>query len=472
MIQLFQARSRFCRSALILSIGLIIIHITACQKRPKNIVIVSIDTLNSSSLKAFNPQAPDLPTLDLFAKQSAVFARAYSSASWTLPAHGSLFTGLYPDRHGAVHKRLKLSSSIPTLARLLKQAGFYTVAFTDGGWLSRFYGFSEGFDYYNDWVNPEVSWQMPPVPRNGKINKPRGLRLFDRGIEFIKGWKNVNQGFFLFLHTFIVHDYFKVHPWAVNRLPTYLDKGENYNQDCLQGIRACPPEDWERLKALYQEEVRRVDEGFCRFLTALDNRGLRESTLIIFISDHGEGFDPARGRIHHGGRLHQDVIHIPILINGPGIRPCISNTPISLVDIMPTVLDLCGFPIPPKLDGNSFAADICGKAVTPSRTIYAMEHYHTWIFGRRVNLRHPPNEPFCIAVIRGEYWYLRDLRGGVEIYHMGNDPLQTRNLALESPFISELSQLAEKRNIYRPSAPTFSLNKEIEDQLRSLGYID
>ena len=472
--QLYQTKQFPVTSSLklIMTIGLILSGITACQKKPENIIIISIDTLNQSAVKVYNPKAPYLKTLDSLTKQSVVFKRAYSSASWTLPAHGSLFTGRYPDRHGAVDRRMRLPKSIPTLAGQLKRSGFYTVAFTGGGYMSRPSGLGRGFDQYDDWTNPAVPWKGPVLPRNGKRNKEMaGLTLFDRGITFINGREKSDNSFFLFLHTYVVHDYFALHPWTVNRLPAYPDKGVNHYLSCITGRKTCPPADWERLKSLYQAELYRMDEGLARLRAALDSKGLSDSTLIIFLSDHGEGFDPDRNRIHHGGRLHEELIDIPLMISGPNIQPRISQTPVSLVDLMPTVLDLYGIPIPSGLDGRSFADILRGEKDVQSKALYAMEHFHWWDHGRRMDVPSSQDKPISIAVIRGDDWYIRD-RNGEEIYNMNNDPLQSNNLSSKSPLKSELRRLADKRSVYRPSAPAAKPDKETIDHLRSLGYIE
>ncbi len=475
--QLYQTKQFPVTSSLklIMTIGLILSGITACQKKPENIIIISIDTLNQSAVKAYNPKAPYLETLDSLTNQSVVFKRAYSSASWTLPAHGSLFTGRYPDRHGAVHPRLKLSKNIPTLTASLKKSGFYTAAFTDGLYVSRAFGFARGFDQYDDWSSPSASIKGPVIPRNGKRNKVAGQTLFDRGIAFINGREKRDSGFFLFLHTYVVHDYFRLHPWTVNRLPSYPDKDEEHYLSCIMGKKTCPPADWERLKSLYQAELYRMDEGLARLLAALDRKGLRDSTLIIFMSDHGEGFDSDRNRIHHGGRLHEDQINIPLMISGSGIRPGINNAQVSIVDIMPTVLDLCGISIPSGLDGVSFADVLCGKQDDHSKVFYAMEYSYWWDSGRRFTLSSvrdiSQGEPLSIVTIHGDDWYIRD-RNGEEIYNMNNDPLQSNNLSSKSPLKSELRRLADKRSVYRPSAPAARPDKETIDHLRSLGYIE
>jgi arylsulfatase A-like enzyme len=179
-------------------------------KSARNVIVLSVDTLSVSALKAFNPAAAELANLDDFSGESLRFVNAYSPASWTLPAHGSLLSGLYPDRHGAVDPRTKISSRVTTLAMYLNEAGFETVAFTDGAYVDYEYGFNAGFDRYDDWVaDPE--WRINlTLPRDGKRDPVSGANLFDRAIAYLSDHQTGQLPFFLFLHTYAVHDYFIV----------------------------------------------------------------------------------------------------------------------------------------------------------------------------------------------------------------------------------------------------------------------
>ncbi len=269
-------------------------------QRP-NIVMISVDTLNRSALRAFDDSADDHPTLDRFAAGAARFINAHSTASWTLPAHGSLMTGLYPDRHGAVDSRRALDSSTPTLAGYLRAVGYETVGFTDGGYLESSFGFAKGFDRYDDWSADSSAAQNWELPRDGTRADPAGSVLFDRGIQYIRQRQPEDPPFLLFLHTYSVHDYFRLHPWAVETLPEFADPSPAEYVGCLTDLLSCSESERHRLASLYDAELHNLDSGFARLLEALE--GITHNTFILLLSDHGEGFDLQRGRIHHGGRL-------------------------------------------------------------------------------------------------------------------------------------------------------------------------
>src|SRR6185503_4108857 len=102
------------------------------------------------ALRAFDPAAPALPNIDALAARSARFSRAIAPAAWTLPSHASLLTGVYPNRHGAVHRDATIALATPTLPAMLARRGYETVAFTDGGFLDTSYGFGRGFERFDD----------------------------------------------------------------------------------------------------------------------------------------------------------------------------------------------------------------------------------------------------------------------------------------------------------------------------------
>src|SRR5262249_27721083 len=158
--------------------------------------------------------------------------------------------------------------------------------------------------------------------------------------------------FFLFLHTFVVHDYF-LDP----ELPRF-----NF-RDCLLGKATCGEGEWARLREQYLVELKRFDASFGRLREAIAR--LKQPTLLVLVSAHGEAFDCARGRLPPGGRLHQDLIHVPLLMAGVGISARRIEQPVSLVDVVPTALDLLHVRAPPELDGRSVAALLDGGRLEP-----------------------------------------------------------------------------------------------------------
>ena len=441
----------------------------AAAQPPPNVVLISVDTLRRDALRAYSEDAVELPELDRFAAQAATFSRAHSTASWTLPATASMLCGLYPDRHGASAPSRKLPDEVPTLAGALAEHGYETVGFTEGGYLHESYGLRSGFQRYNAWAAiPADRAKQKRLPRAGMRTKNTGGRLFDRAVEFLRQREADAPPFFLFLQTYTVHDYFRVRPWARRRVSGDLREKEHY-RDCLQGVRDGDAEDWRRMRELYRAELQHFDEGFGRLERALVERGVAQHTWLVLTSDHGEGFDADRGRIHHGGRLHEDQLRIPLLVRGPGVVPREIARRVSLVDVMPTLLELAGAPAV-TTDGISLAAALLG-ADEPSaeRPLFAMEHHHYWRDGERREVDEPRETALAVAVLRGSMWYIEDEAGAPELYDMDADPGQRASVAASAE-AGELRALARERRAIRSSGETHEPPPDVLEQLEQLGY--
>jgi arylsulfatase A-like enzyme len=467
--------------ALALSLSL---PLSGCSTKPAfdNVLLISIDTLSRQSLRAFNPQAVQLPSLDHLASESIRFANAHSAASWTLPAHVSLFTGLYPDRHGTTHKDNQLLPGIPTLALAMQEAGFETVAFTDQGYVHRKFGLGKGFDRYDDWVaddNSGASSRGLVVPRDGKPHDTRGQDMFDRGIAYLNSRepgdsKPGDRGFFLFLHTYAVHDYYRAHSWTADLVPQASGRDLDYLSECVADVNRCTEDDWDLLESLYQAELLYLDEWLGQLMAVMRERQLLESTLIIFVSDHGEGFDLARGRINHAGRLHEDLVRVPIMIRGPGIEAREERSFMSLVDIMPTVLDLCSLTAPENIDGVTIAGRLMNEPESPSsasRTLYAMEHTYWWDKGKLQTASTPRQRAMSLAVISADHWYIAR-RAAEELYDMKTDPRQTNNVAPTTTDLSAYRKTAGERFTFQTVGARRAFDAEMDQQLRALGYLE
>lgn len=423
----------------------------------ENVIVLSVDALSRRALSTYDPTAQELPHLDRFSRGASVFTNAFTSASWTLPAHASLFTGLYPDRHGLVRPGKKLAKDQKTLATLLHQRGFETVAFTGGGFLSGSFGFGNGFERYDGWTASR-GWR--PSLRLHQAGSEDGV-LFDRAVAYLRNVGRGDRPFFLFLHTYHVHDYYK------------FDANEEL-KECVLGVKSCPPAVWEDLKGRYDERLRGFDEGFGRLLAAMERTGLAESTLLIVLSDHGEGFDPQRGRIHHAGRLQEDVIRIPLLVAGPHLSHRVVNESVSLVDVLPTVAELLGIPADDSLDGVSFAKSLYresrARQSNQPRTLFAMEHVYRWEDGKRIDFRSPDERPASIAVIHRNLYYIRE-GDREELYDMNADPKQERDLARSSLDLAPFRNAVKTRDGLEVGGEVMPMDEELEERLRTLGYI-
>lgn len=443
--------------------------------RARNVVVISVDTLRADVLQsgAFGTGVP--PTLAGMAQHAATFPHAYSTAAWTLPAHASLMTGLYPDRHGATHPDHPLAPDAVTLAGVLHAHGFETLALTGGGYVDRNYGFGAGFDEYDGFVDPSSPYRPRPLPRHGALNPISIAERFDRAIAYLRQHQRGDPPFFLFLHTFAVHDYFRDRASADHPLASLEHEPASGYVDCLQGRATCLPSEWALLRDRYCADVGYLDGDLARLLRVLTETGLRQSTLVVLTADHGEGFDPARQRIHHGGRLHADVVRVPLLFDGPGIAPGPRRTPASLVDVMPTILTYLDLPTPAGLDGVALPLAARDDR-RPARVLYAMEHFYFWSSDGTRQESYSPDTPLLLAVITPDRWYIRT-PGGEELYAQ-SDLDQRDDLVAAGEAPDELRRLAGARSaapgqVAGSSPHTIAashLDGGLAERLRALGY--
>ena len=462
-VRLPRARTHRFAAACALAGAVLACDGSAPAGRPLPIVLVSIDTLNPQNLRAYDERAEALPHLDAFARQATTFRGAYSTASWTLPSHASMLTGLYPDRHGATDPRRRIAQDARTLAEVLQDAGYETAGFTDEGYVDAEFGFGRGFRIYNG-ASSGRGVGSGDLPRQGRPHENHGAALFDRAVSFLEARPADSRPLFLFVQTYSVHDYFKVRRAVEGVDSTNREKLATRFRGCIGGSLECSRDQWDVMERLYQAEVAHLDVAFGRLLAALDTAGMADAVVAV-VSDHGEGFSPGRRRIHHGGRLHADVIRIPFLLRVPGASAEIVDEPVSLVDVMPILLDRAGVDAPPGLDGNALVAH------APSRSVFAMEHHFRWERGRRVAERESRAEPLETAVIDGNQWLIAG-ESGAELYDMAADADQTAPAGLDAPAAAELLQQVVRR--VRPLTEEAGAlpNAELRAQLEALGYTE
>lgn len=456
---------------------------TTNNSKPPNVVVISVDTLRSDSLRAYNSSASPRPVMDGLAKRGQVFVRAYSTAPWTLPSHVSLFTGLYPRHHGVVHKKHAIGD-ISSFVETLRANGYQTVGFGDGGYLSRHYGFSHGFEIYDQWRDEERTAVPASLPRGGKRHFDTKQHLFDRASAFLRD-RSSKRPLFLFAHTYAVHDYFRRWlPKEPGKAPVPTPKS-NKDLECLLGVTPCPPQKWRELESMYEAGIDAFDRDLGSFLELVERTLGSNNTYVILLSDHGEGFDHARNRIHHAGRLHRDQLQVPLIAAGPGIEPCRSEEIVSLVDIRPSVLELASVADDAEHDGRSFVAQLhdgCSfmaqliafaerLIAKPSEgrreAILASDHSFYWQSGKRRMLPQPSDEPTTSARIDARFWHIKD-GDGEQLYRLA-DEQQDKSLT---------EALKTRQDPSRPSPSRVSEPSQVEpseeliEQLRALGYIE
>ncbi len=312
---------------------------------PRIALLISIDTLRPDHLGAYGHDRPTSPGLDALAAEGVLFETALSTSPWTLPAHATLLTGLYPHRHGLTSATGSLAERIPTLATILGAQAFETAAIVNSAYLDRRYGFARGFDRYH--YIREQPGRLPP-----------SIEVTDRAIAWLE--EERTRRLFLFLHYYDVHsDYRSLPRYEREFLRPYAGAVDGSTEQLLlfrSGRFEIGDEDVARLRDLYDAGIRQMDDEIGRLIAYLAREDLLDETLLVVTSDHGEEF-LEHGGVLHGRTQYEELLRVPLLLRGPGI-PAGTRVaaPVSLVDVVPTVLAALGLPVPPETDGVDLAA--------------------------------------------------------------------------------------------------------------------
>jgi arylsulfatase A-like enzyme len=320
---------------------------TVAPEKP-NVLLLSLDTLRADYVGVERGGRSLTPRLDQFRARSTVFQNAMTTYPSTTASHMSLFTGLYPATHDTNHARKRLPDRIPTMAEAFATGGYLTAAVTENAMLSAESGFKRGFDFYREQKSAEV-WSSA-----GAIQK-----TFEDGLAWLR--QHPDERFFLFLHTYQVH-YPYTPPAEYDLFRTPLDEASPEDGNLRQILQS---------EQAYAAEVHYTDAEVGRLLETLESEGFLDNTIVLITSDHGEEFGE-HGSIGHSHALHAEVLNIPLSIFFPSGAPTgkAIDIPVSLVDILPTLLDILDLPAR-KSDGRSLVPLLEGRDFGDPRAIFA-----------------------------------------------------------------------------------------------------
>jgi arylsulfatase A-like enzyme/Tfp pilus assembly protein PilF len=353
--------------------------------------------------------------LDALRRDSILFENAYCQAPLTLPSHAVILTGLFPYQNGVRDNiGFRLSSSTPTLASLLKHAGYATGAAVSSLALHSFRGLDQGFDLYDDHFAADSPDERP------------GLQT----VESLEKWMDTVKGrpVFAFLHIYEPHT-----PYT-------------------------PPEPFRSRYAArpYDGEIAAADAAVGRFLDGLRQRGLYDRALVVFLSDHGEGLGD-HGEDEHGVFLYREAIRVPLWWKLPGSREHgrAVTEPVGLIDVVPTIAAALSLPVEKALPGCDLLG---GSGAREPRRIYSETLYPRLALGWSD----------LTSLVDSRFHYIQAPRP--ELYDLAADPSERQDLAQAKPdeLRSRRGELA--RTPREAAAPNPATPEEIE-KLGALGYI-
>ena len=322
-----------------------------------NIILLTVDTLRADHLELYGYQRSTMPTMAKFAETATVFDNAVVPRGSTRPSYASMFTGLYPFRHGVRSNAAVLHQDLTTLTELLKNEGYHTAGFVSNfvliGELS---GCNQGFDVYDDRIGEQ------------ELNRLNYERTARHTAEAILKWlaSDPPQPFFLFTNFIDPHGPY--HPPDQLRR---LFAGEQHRQLELKDIPTYQQiegvTDYYEYVDRYDAEVRYVDEAFRILIEELSRRNLWNDAVVVLTADHGESMGEHGLYFQHHAHVYEETMRVPLAIRlpesadgRPVSRPCRVPSLCSPMDLYPTLLAYLGIPCEGRVDDMNWLGDMHG----------------------------------------------------------------------------------------------------------------
>jgi arylsulfatase A-like enzyme len=433
------------------------------EREDFNVLFILVDTLRADHLSAYGYDRETSPNIAALAETGIRFARHVSQSSWTKCSMTSLWTGLYPARTRVVRSPHVISEDAVMPAEIFRDAGFRTAGIWRNGWIAPEFGFAQGFMTYTE---PKSTKRDRSIVRE----RPNVAALLGSDADLLVSARSFLRTFgherwFLYMHMMDVHQYVYTPDEAVFGTG-YLD--------------------------IYDSSILWVDKVIGEIIGDLELRGLRDRTLIVFASDHGEGFNE-HGNEGHARDIYGEVTTTPLILSFPfRLEPgLVVDSLTANVDLWPTVLDLTGLPDLIDPDGRSRVPDIIAAAGTsasgsfpqelpqelpgdePQQQDGAVFSYLDQTWGQ--DRRQP--EPL-VAVDRGPWRLFYPSKPGakVELYDKSSDPTEQHNVVEAYPGVTEELTRVAQDHLDGPlppwgdDAPSLELEDMQVEMLRALGY--
>jgi arylsulfatase A-like enzyme len=446
-----------------------------CQARARgpDIVVVMVDTLRHD---VTDPMQGGLtPNLAALARRGVTFENAHAHSSWTRPSVATVLSGRYPSSHGAMFKTEGLSDDVDTIAERLSAAGYATKGIVSNYVTAPYFGFGQGFDSYT-YLEPvgllgagEVASRLglidlvqglharfaPRAARPGARYRD-GSHVTAEALRWVEGWTRSagpDDRFFLFVQYMDPHDPYFSHP----------DDGNAPSRQATPHPAASMRD---RLRALYEGEVRYWDAQFGLLVEGLEKTDRWHDTLILVFSDHGEEFFE-HGGWWHGDTLYEEVIHVPLVVRLPRDEAAGEKVPglVGLVDVAPTLVRLGGGKVPASFQG----ADLFEARDGP-------------IFAEQ---QHVGNDLQALVYKNGagQTWKViacdEDNPRGLSarsLFNLSDDPAETDDLAAEQGAALEPALIALGEALARAAGGavkkrSVEIDEAVRERLEELGYV-
>ncbi|HET9178054.1 MAG TPA: sulfatase-like hydrolase/transferase [Terriglobia bacterium] len=428
------------RLAVLLAAGLAIAGLISCRGRkaeipnpqPRNasVLLITLDTTRADHLSCYGTGFAKTSNLDALAARGVRFEHAIAQVPLTLPSHACIMTGSYPEVNGVRGMAgFTLSDAHPTIASVSRAAGYATAAFVGSSVLGRRFGFSTGFEIYDD----DMGRSIVESNQTGVHLERRASVVTDHAIDWLKS--NGNKNFFLWCHFYDPHAPYE------------------------------PPEPYKHLysKDPYSGEIAYTDSQVGRLLDYLKAQGLLDRTLIVATADHGESLGE-HGEETHGVFLYDATVHVPLIIAGPGIPAgkAIAQQ-VRSIDIMPTILAFLHLSPGKEAQGLDLLPLIQKGQPLATDTAYLETLYPRTYMGWSE-----------LRAVRTNQWKFI-LAPRSELYNLTDDPREATNVESREPVIASRLDAQiwsiigqDKRNEKVVSSP---MTEQTREDLASLGYV-
>lgn len=459
-----------------------------------NIFVILFDAMRADHTSPYGGSGVETPGVAAVAESGVTFMNAFANTSWTRPSVASMLTGAYPPDHGIRDLADKLPADIEFLPEVLQQNGYRTLAIVNNIQVATGFGFGRGYDRIDHIFSLVESGSIfgkesPDHFAQHKTPEARAEAIWEKYIEPFRDWYP-EKPFFIYYHELDPHAAFTPRPpfdrqYADPQYESGIDPIP-YTQGMINRRSfEVDAADIAYMQSQYKGEIGFMDGLLAWFIEKLEREGMRENTLLIFLSDHGEEF-MEHGMLSHGPTLYDEVLRVPLVMSLPGVFPKGKRiaSDVELNDIAATIADLVGVPVPSSSRGRSMLPLVIAPEdfIEDNRQLFARLH----------------RPLFTLDSVRSGRWKLirrvddEDGHAEFELYDTDHDPGETLNLWGREPVVGMtlLQSLRANRLERLPSRGAgkadaggedgdsgeddeeITFDSEALDTLRALGYVD
>lgn len=315
-------------------------------RRP-DVILLSIDTLRADHLGTYGYERDTSPFIDSLGREGTVYDQMWSATSWTLPSHTTMLSGWLPVHHGTIDDHLKIAPDVHLLQESFEASGYRTIGVVSTLFVSSRFGFDRGFDQFEDFGIKSK--------RENNLSTVDADHVFQNAHYWAQKAKP-GEPMFVFVHVYDAHyQYDPPAPWneKFDRKPKWGDAVYKNYQAYQRNM--IPKVQLDHQVAQYDEEIAFVDDSLREFVTRW--RAAGRQAVVVVTADHGEEFGE-RGSWGHAHTLYPEQLHIPLIVNGPGVKQQRVPTRMGTEDVAPTVAGLVGVPFGTPKDGVDRSSEI------------------------------------------------------------------------------------------------------------------